>query len=428
VAVVETLERSTATIRLGVADSRVESVRAVDETERAVRIYQAGCVGLASATGAATREDLVARARDALDVGVPYAPAPEAGRRQESRTGGRSLGLDDLVSLAEALLSGLRAEFPDLTISNAISHATSTLSLANDAGLALAHESVSTEVALTVRASGSADLFDTVIAFEAADPNPGAMLSAAREHLDVFQRTLVEPVEGPQRVIFRGFGSELSGPLAALFASDLLADAYSSGDSRFAGALESGERLLSEALTLVDRRDPAVAGGCPFDHEGFVRETLDLRLIDRGVLRAVAADKRGAHRHGLPPTGCAVGGLAELASAGLASPDLLPTVRGLPDLLEGEPGILVWLSMGGQWTPGGELTVPVQVALRLDPDGRTRGRLPGVVLRGRLFEMFGEGFLGATEDTIDPWTHHRFVGVRMDVNRMDVNRMDATIA
>jgi predicted Zn-dependent protease len=383
-------------------------------------------VGLASATGAATREELVARARDALAVGVPYAPVPEAGRRRQSRAGGRSLGLDELVALAETLLSGLRQELPTLTFANAVSHVSSTLSFENDAGLSLSHESVATEVALTVRAGDSRGPFDTVVAFEAADPDPEGMLAAAREHLDAFQRTLDEPVDGPQRVIFRGFGSELAGPLAALFAHDLLADAYRSGDSRFAGALESGARVLSEELTLVDRRDPALARVCPFDHEGFVRESLDLRLFDRGVLRAVAADKRGAHRHGLPPTGCAVGGLAELPTAGLESPDLLPTVRGLPDLLGGEPGILVWLSMGGRWTPRGELTLPVQVALRLDADARPRGRLPAIVLRGGLFEMFGAGYLGATEDTLDPWTHHRFVGVRMNANRMNANRMDAT--
>lgn len=413
--IVETLERSTNTIRLGIVDSRIESVRTLAENERAVRVYHGARVGLASAIGEVAREDLVARAVDALAIGVPYALSPEAGRRRESRVPGRPFDLDGLVSFAEALLSALRQDFPGLAFGNAISHTSSTLSLENDADLGLSHREVSTAVALTVRESGSSDLFDTVVAFEAGIPDADAMLAGAREHLGIFRRALDTMVEGPQRVIFRGFGSDLTGPLARPFSNDLLVQAYRTGDSRFAGGLESGARLLSERFTLVDRRDPALARVCPFDHEGVVRETLDLRLFDHGVLRALASDKRSAHRHGVPPTGCAVGGLAELPASGLSTPDLLPTVRGLPELLEGEPGILVWLSMGGDWTPGGELAMPVQVALRLDPEGRPTGRLPKISLRGKLFEIFGEGFLGVTEETIDPWTHHRYVGVRMDV-------------
>ena len=412
--IVETLERGTATIRLGIVDSRIDSVRSLEDRERAVRVYEAGRVGLASAVGAIPSRELAARAAEALGSGVPYAPSPEAGHRRQSRATGRAFDLDGLVSFAESLLSALRQEFPGLTFANAISHTSSALSMANDAGLELSHREVVTELALTAREGDSSDVFDTVVAFAASDPAPGAVLAAAREHLNAFRRVLGERVEGPQRVIFRGFGNDLSGPLAKPFSNDLLAHAYRTGDSRFAGGLESGARLLSEDFTLVDRRDPAGARVCPFDHEGVVRDTLDLALFDRGVLRALASDKRSAHRYGVPPTGCAVGSLADLPSSGLSAPDLLPTVRTLPELLAGEPGILVWLSLGGDWTPGGDLALPVQVALRLDPDGRPIGRLPRITLRGKLFEVFGDGFLGVTEDTVDPWSHHRFVGAWMD--------------
>jgi predicted Zn-dependent protease len=403
-------------VRVGVADSRVESVRSLDERERAVRVYAGGRVGLASAVGGGG-DGLVDHAREALTVGVPYAPAPEAARRLESARPGRGFDAEGLAAFTETLLAALRRDFPRLAFGNAVTHATSTLALANDAGVALSHHTSSTAVALTVHAAGSLGSvgggFDTVLAFEGADLEPGAVLGAAREHLEAFLTPSDESLDGEERVIFRGLAADLSPALARPFVDDLAAPTYRARGSRFAGGLESGARLLSEALTLVDRRDPAHAAVCPFDHEGVVRDPLDLALLDRGVLRAVASDKRDAIRYGVPHTGCAAGAVAELPSSGLSLPDLLPTVPALPDLLDGEPGVVVWLSLGGAWTPEGALAMPAQVAFRVDAEGRPRGRLQGLSLRGELFAMFGAGFLGVTEQAVDPWTHHRFVGCRM---------------
>ena len=63
-------------IKLGVAESQIASVRSQVEEETAVRIYADGFAGVASAVGEADIDVLTQRARAGLDFQIPYSAQP----------------------------------------------------------------------------------------------------------------------------------------------------------------------------------------------------------------------------------------------------------------------------------------------------------------------------------------------------------------
>ncbi len=54
------------------------------------------------------------------------------------------------------------------------------------------------------------------------------------------------------------------------------------------------------------------------------------------------------------------------------------------------------------------MALPAQVILAVDGQGVPIGRVPGGTLKGNLFNVFGDDFVGITEQTIDPYSDETF--------------------
>jgi predicted Zn-dependent protease len=77
--------------------------------------------------------------------------------------------------------------------------------------------------------------------------------------------------------------------------------------------LEVGSRQMDASITLVDDGVSATAAGLPFDNEGTPRSRL--LLVESGVSRSAAYDRRSAAEAGIASTGFADSGSAEFGSS-----------------------------------------------------------------------------------------------------------------
>ena len=116
----EIIEAKSSSIKLGVVDSQIASVRTQLENETAVRFYKDDCVGVASAVGTADLDALTQSAKDSLIFQIPYPVVPESDRVLSVRHDGAEHNVSSLVSLAEEVLGAVRSEFPSFVFSHGV--------------------------------------------------------------------------------------------------------------------------------------------------------------------------------------------------------------------------------------------------------------------------------------------------------------------
>ena len=155
---------------------------------------------------------------------------------------------------------------------------------------------------------------------------------------------------------------------------------------------------------------------CPFDMEGTLRDRPDLDLVRDGCVVQAVASRRDAVRYDVPATGSAVGDLAQLPVSGIGRLDFGATAPTLVDLLDGEPGIMLWFESGGDLTRTGDIALPGIVLLRVEADGQVSGRYPAGTLTGNLYDVLGKNLIGVTEERIAPHSEQPFLVATMDVH------------
>jgi PmbA protein len=410
----EVVQAQTSSIKLGVVDSQIASIRTQSEEQTAVRIFERGCVGVASAIGHADLDRLTGAAREALAFEIPYPVAPEADRSLTAAHQGDRHDVASLVSLAEPILERLTEAFPAFVFSHGVEHNRASWSLTSDAGLDLHYQRATTQVVFVVKEKGSGNIIDTFLVAEGLCLEPEAVLATFTEHLNAYGRMLA-PRTGRQRVVFAGLQGFSGASLMQLVRSDLLARTYATGASFFDGRVGDGKRYLHRDLHLVEARDPVLHRVCPFDMEGVVRDPLDLDVIRGGRLCALAANKRDALRFDVPPTGTGAGEVGSLPVSAFGRLALRPTADRLADLLDEDGGLLVWFVAGGDTTRAGDMALPAQILIAVDGQGRPVGRVPGGTLRANVYDALGDDFVGATAERVDPFSDEGFLVTHMDL-------------
>ena len=412
----ERLRSTTHRIKLGVTGSYIQSARTRTEEQTAVRLYDSGCIGLAGAVGSCDIDALTARAKESLRFEIPYAPDPEGEHRLSAVTAGTWLDLDELAHHTEHILSCLRSEFPQLLFSHGVEQRRNTLHIQNDAGLDLAYECTQTEVAFIVKVLGSGNIFDSLVLTTANDLDTTAILNEFRRHLVAFKRPIDTVPSGRQRVIIPGLHSGAGMTLLKLFRTDLGARRYSKGASFFADSVNNGPCGFHPEFRLMDTRDVSQYAVCPFDREGFIRQSPNLDLVRDGGIPTLLADKRDAHRFGVQPTGSAAGETTSLPTTASGHFIAEPTAPDLKTLLNGEPATLIWFTAGGDVTRNGDIAIPLPVAYSISAQGEFLGRYPQCTATANLRTALGEDFVGVTQETVDPFSKDRFVVTHMTLH------------
>jgi PmbA protein len=318
---------------------------------------------------------------------------------------------DAFRETTEAVLYHLRTHYPRFSFSNQCSISESEISLSNEAGLDLSWKNRTQSIVLLFQEMGSGSIMDGYIAYEADNPETNAALAFMTPYLDAYEHRVELPKKSSLPVIFisddgltmRKIGRELSGLQLA------------TGGSLLSG--KSGQKLFADSFTLSQSRHGSDNIHPFFDFEGAVMDGDRMPLIENGVFLKGYTDKKTAALYNLPYTGSASGAYDYVPIIGQPLLRITPSGQTIRELLGGEPGVLVHISSGGDYTPDGKLGAPVQLAYLYDGE-RILGRLPELNIASNMFDMFGSAFRGVSKDTIYPGAFSRWVVIDMAVSKM----------
>lgn len=393
-------------VSLNVTAGHVDSIRRKNITKTGCRVYDNGCIGVAGVLGEATEETWKA-AEEALQDQVPYPFAPTEGSKKIRCLAKPTMTEQVFLSEVEDCLATLRAEHPDFVFSNKVQFLSVTERLQNDTGLFYENEDGVFLMELLIKHIDSVNVFDGFLTRISRTFEKEIFLQEARHILESFRTSAELPAldeEGKIPVILS------SSHLLGKFISDLNGEQIGSGSSLFAGRL--GEKLFSDAFSLVQDVSANQYLVPFFDMEGFDREANPITLIEKGVVKQGYTHKKSAKQYDMPLTGAADCGYDGVPTLSAPSVSVIPNSRTLKELLQGKLGIWIMVASGGDYTNEGNYAAPVQLAMLTDGE-RLLGRVPDCAIAGNLFELFGKDYIGVSNDK-------PFFGEHMLVTKMKV--------
>ena len=392
----ELYQQTVREVSLNVSAGRVDSLRKKEITKSGCRVYENGFIGVAGCLGQPTA-DTWAAAEAALARQVPAAP-PETGKERVREQGEALIPAEEFRAGCEELLAGLRAEFPDFVLSNKLQMTDVEMRLENDAGLRYIDRKRSYAMVLLVKQAGSPDMYDSQLLAVSRRFDREGWLAQARQVLTA-HRTLLPMPEGERFLILdSAMGDALQN--FSILDKALSGREYLAGTSLFQGKL--GQQLFDPRVTLsydvagtewLARDDPF------FDKEGTTLPGDRVNLIEHGVLRNLATNKKYAAQLGLASTGGAFGDYDSAPALAALPLILASTGETLEQLTAGRDCILPLIASGGDWTDAGDYATPVQCAY-LYRDGKLVGRLPEFNLAVKLNDLFGKDFVGVSTDRL----------------------------
>ena len=401
----EFLTNTRRSVTLNVTGGKIDSFREQEETTGTVRVYEGDCIGVAGCLGAPDEEALTAKAKDALELGIPY-PCNLEGALEKT-----DLHEDEIIPVAaflptmQAFLDRLGKACPRFALSNKVSLSYGRTEYRNSLGRHLTSSGNSLSIELLAQNRGSGNLFDTVLTFEGDRFDADRLLEQFRREFDAFY-TPADIAPGRYPVIMGT--SEFFGA----FLRQFVAEMYASGASLLSGKM--GQSVFSDKLSLRNDMNPATnAGCCFFDEEGCVTPGLRPALIENGVLTGLLTTKKSAEKFGLPNLGTASAAYDGVPSLGFNQFYADATAPTLGALAPGK-AVYVVIASGGDMTPEGHYATPVQMAYLVE-NGKLVGRLPELNISGNFFELLGKDYLGTVHGT--PQLKSMLSAVTMDVNK-----------
>lgn len=401
----EFLTTTRRSVTLNVTGGKIDSFREQEETTGTVRVYEGGCIGVAGCLGAPDEEALTAKAKDALELGIPY-PCNLEGALEKT-----DLHEDEIIPVAsflptmQAFLDRLGKACPRFALSNKVSLSYGRTEYRNSLGRHLTSSGNSLSIELLAQNRGSGNLFDTVLTFEGDRFDADRLLEQFRREYDAFY-TPADIAPGRYPVIMGT--SEFFGA----FLRQFVAEMYASGASLLSGKM--GQSVFSDKLSLRNDMNPATNAGCRFfDEEGCVTPGLRPALIENGVLTGLLTTKKSAEKFGLPNLGTASAAYDGVPSLGFNQFYADATAPTLGALAPGK-AVYVVIASGGDMTPEGHYATPVQMAYLVE-NGKLVGRLPELNISGNFFELLGKDYLGTVHGT--PQLKSMLSAVTMDVNK-----------
>ena len=401
----EFLTTTRRSVTLNVTGGKIDSFREQEETTGTVRVYEGDCIGVAGCLGAPDEEALTAKAKDALELGIPY-PCNLEGALEKT-----DLHEDEISPVAacrptlQAFLDRHGTACPRFALSNKVSLSYGRTEYRNSLGRHLTSSGNSLSIELLAQNRGSGNLFDTVLTFEGDRFDADRLLEQFRREFDAFY-TPADIAPGRYPVIMGT--SEFFGA----FLRQFVAEMYASGASLLSGKM--GQSVFSDKLSLRNDMNPATnAGCCFFDEEGCVTPGLRPALIENGVLTGLLTTKKSAEKFGLPNLGTASAAYDGVPSLGFNQFYADATAPTLGALAPGK-AVYVVIASGGDMTPEGHYATPVQMAYLVE-NGKLVGRLPELNISGNFFELLGKDYLGTVHGT--PQLKSMLSAVTMDVNK-----------
>lgn len=377
---------------INVVQTEIESIRKKDIVKTGLRIYEDGLIGIAGAVGKFDEADLEKRAIENLKLKIPYPYRPSENLVKEVDYRKEILPDEDFVKEIEELLGILRTEFSDFIFSNKVNITEIETKLFNDIGLNLTHRDRVIISQLIIKEKKSVNIFDAFAVNIDRQYNREKLLNIIGETLTAYKNEVKLPFEGKQPVVFMAFDQL---PIKKLI-EELNGYKVGTGASLFKDFI--GKKKFNENFTLyqsVEEED--LTEHEFFDAEGTINEGNKYGLIVDGRIISPYTDKKTANQFDLPLTGSASAEYDKVPSLAPRNFKVASSNKKLKELLNGKLAVAVLIASGGDFTAEGVFGTPVQLAFLTDGE-KLIGRLPELTISGELYTMFGQDYIGRSED------------------------------
>jgi PmbA protein len=377
---------------INITQTEIQSVRKKDITKTGLRIYENGYIGVAGAIGKIDENELEKRAVENLNLKIPYPYEPSSNHIEEVDYSKEVFSDEAFVNEVEELLNILKVEFKDFIFSNHISIRETETKLTNDIGLNLIHRDKMIETQLIIKEKSSVNVFDSMAFSIDREYNRESLLNNIRESLIAYRNKVKLPVEGKQPVVFMAVDML---PLMKII-EELDGYKVGTGASLFKDFI--GKKKFSEGFTFYQSsQEEDLTESEFFDAEGVINKDYKYTLIEKGKILAPYTDKKTASQFNLPLTGSASAEYDKVPSLSSRNFKVGSSNKTLKELLNGQFGVAVFVASGGDFTAEGVFGTPVQLAFLTDGE-KLIGRLPELTISGELYSMFGDDFIGRSED------------------------------
>lgn len=402
-------------ISLNITQTKIDSVRKKDITKTGIRVYKDGYVGFAGEIGKVDEDELEKKAIKSLEDRFEY---PYKVSKNKSITGDYSneLVIEDVVAEFDEVMSIIEDSHPDFSFANKINVVEIERSISNSENLNLKYKDKFMEFGITVKDKKSLNIFDTIILGVSRIYDRKLFLDYVNKMCSGFKNKVEFNGTKKMPVIFRDSEAH---PLNK-FIGDLNGGIFGSNSSLLSDKL--GKKAFSKDFTLYQDNNPKENPICFFDDEGVVNDNYKYTLIENGVVKSPFTDKKTSEKYNLPLTGAGLCEYDGIPSLGLSDFNMLrikESDKSIKELLNGEVGILVDISMGGDFTADGNYGAPVQVAYLFDGEN-ILGRLSELIISSNIFDMFGKDFVGLSKDGSDKMFNHKYLVMNMEVDRIQM--------
>lgn len=379
-------------ISINILQSNIKSVRKKDITKTGFRVYENGFIGIAGAMGKVDETELEKRAIENLKLEIPYPYEPSANLVRKVDYRKETLSNEELVKEVEELLKLLREEFPDFIFSNNIYIQDFETKLTNNKGIDLTHIDRVVGAAIIIKEKNSVNVFDAFSSYVDREYSREKILNNIRETLTAYRNKVELPIKGKQPVVF--FADDRL-PLKKII-EEMNGYKVGTGASLFKDFI--GEKKFSDKFTLYQSAEKEELTGVEFfDAEGVVNPDYRYTLIENGKIITPYTDKKTASEFNLPLTGSASTEYDKVPSLAPRNIIVKSSDKTLKELLDGQLGVVVLIASGGDFTQEGVFGTPVQLAFLTDGE-KLLGRLPELTISGELYSMFGDDFVGKSQD------------------------------
>jgi PmbA protein len=367
-------------------NNRLKSLQTKASTGIGLRVRVNDRIGFASSTDVSRLDDLIDVAIQTASIGEEatfnFATGEMGGAEEGSKF--QHPSVEQLVSIGEKLVAGLRAYNPEILVSVDFHTRSVKKAIATTGGTATQNERRVVSCTLggnLVQGEDFLQAYDYGVVRE-GEPDYEAILERVIQKYR-WAETLTTIESGSMPVLFtpRAVATVIGG----LFDTILSGQSIAQRSSPLAG--KEGEKLFDQRLTITE--DPSIgASACRFDDEG--TPTQAKTFIDRGVVEGFYWDKKWGARAGRASTGNGF-------RSGLSRPNpdtcnlcFAPGTIPYADLLKQmKTGLIVDQVLGaGQSNQlAGEFSINLELGYKV-LDGEIVGRVKNTMVASSIFEAF----------------------------------------
>jgi PmbA protein len=392
-----------------VVNTAIDSIREKEIKKTGLRIYKDGLIGISGTLGEGKIKELEKRSRENLKYKLSYPYEISKNNKTEiDKTNILKMDNERLLEEMEIILEYLREDHSDFIFSGGGRLISYENSLKNDNGLNLIYRDKLLALSFLIKDKNSANLIDGYTGYGGRKYNRKKTFNLIDGFCSAFKNKVEIKKDKYYPIIFYQADDMIFQKLAA----ELHGMKYGTKSSLLYGKL--GQKIFSDDFTLYQTLNPNESYGGFFDMEGIVNKNYRYTFIENGVFRSPYTDKKTAKLFNLSLTGSAGGGYDSVPQLSYLGFQSKPSKKTLKELLGGKKAIFIIMASGGDFTPEGNFSYPVQLSFLYD-GGKFIGRLPELSISSNLFEMFGKAYIGTAKDIFFPLSIEKPIVIDMKV-------------